>query len=198
MTSFVRRVLWPAIALLVVMTVLTGAAYPAVITAAAQVVFPHQANGSLIVANGQTVGSTLIGQCFDQDKYFWGRLSAAGVTDSNPCGYDANASAGSNLGPTSQDLIDRINSQVADWQAKYGNAPIPVDLVTTSASGFDPDITPAGADYQVARVALARGMTEDAVRAMVAKHTEGPLLGFLGQPRVHVLELNLDLDGLLQ
>ena len=198
MTSFVRRVLWPAIALLVAMTVITGAAYPAVITAAAQVIFPHQANGSMIVVNGQTVGSSLIGQCFDQEKYFWGRLSVAGVTDANPCGYDANASAGSNLGPTSQDLINRINAQVADWQSKYGNAPIPVDLVTTSASGFDPDITPAGAEYQVARVALARGMTEDAVRAMVAKHTEGPLLGFLGQPRVHVLELNLDLDGLLQ
>lgn len=197
MRSFLRRVLWPAIALLLAMTVITGAAYPALITAVAQVVFPHQANGSMIVANGQTVGSSLIGQCFDQDKYFWGRPSAAGVTDDNPCGYDANASAGSNLGPTSQTLIDRINSQVADWQSKYGNTPIPVDLVTTSASGFDPDITPAGADYQVARVAQARGLTEDAVRALVAKHTEGPLLGFLGQPRVHVLELNLDLDGIL-
>jgi K+-transporting ATPase, C subunit len=198
MTSFLRRVLWPAIALLVAMTVITGAAYPALITAVAQVVFPHQANGSMIVVNGQTVGSSLIGQCFDQDKYFWGRPSAAGVTTDNPCGYDANASAGSNLGPTSQALLDRINAQVADWQSKYGNAPIPVDLVTTSASGFDPDITPAGAEYQVARVAAARGLTVDAVRALVAKHTEGPLLGFLGQPRVHVLELNLDLDGLLQ
>ena len=139
----------------------------------------------------------MIGQCFDQDKYFWGRPSAAGVTDENPCGYDANASAGSNLGPTSQDLLDRIDAQVADWQSKYGNAPIPVDLVTTSASGFDPDITPAGAEYQVARVAAARGMSEDDVRAVVARHSEGPFLGFLGQPRVHVLELNLDLDGLL-
>lgn len=198
MTTFLRRVLWPAIALLIAMTVITGAAYPALITAVAQVAFPHQANGSLIVVNGQTVGSSLIGQCFDQDKYFWGRPSAAGVTTDNPCGYEANASAGSNLGPTSQALLDRINAQVADWQSKYGNRPIPVDLVTTSASGFDPDITPAGAEYQVARVATARGMTEDAVRALVAKHTEGALLGFLGQPRVHVLELNLDLDGLLQ
>ena len=198
MTSFVRRVLWPAIALLIAMTVITGAAYPALITAVAQVAFPHQANGSLIVVNGQTVGSSLIGQCFDQDKYFWGRPSAAGVTTDNPCGYDANASAGSNLGPTSQALLDRINAQVADWQSKYGNGPIPVDLVTTSASGFDPDITPAGAEYQVPRIAAARGMTEDAVRALVAKHTEDALLGFLGQPRVHVLELNLDLDGLLQ
>ena len=198
MSSFLRRVLWPAIALLIAMTVITGAAYPALITAVAQVAFPHQANGSMIAVNGQTVGSSLIGQCFDQDKYFWGRPSAAGVTTDDPCGYDANASAGSNLGPTSQALLDRINAQVADWQSKYGNAPIPVDLVTTSASGFDPDITPAGAEYQVARVAVARGMTEDAVRAVVAKHTEGALLGFLGQPRVHVLELNLDLDGLLQ
>jgi K+-transporting ATPase ATPase C chain len=198
MTSFLRRVLWPAFALLLVMTVITGAAYPALVTAVAQVAFPHQANGSMIIVNGQAVGSSLIGQCFTEDKYFWGRPSAAGATTDNPCGYDANSSAGSNLGPTSQALLDRINAQVADWQSKYGNAPIPVDLVTTSASGLDPDISPAGAEYQVARVAAARGMTEDAVRATVARHTEQPLLGFLGEPRVHVLELNLDLDGLLQ
>jgi K+-transporting ATPase ATPase C chain len=198
MTSFLRRVLWPAFALLLVMTVITGAAYPALVTAVAQVAFPHQANGSMIIVNGQAVGSSLIGQCFTEDKYFWGRPSAAGATTDNPCGYDANSSAGSNLGPTSQALLDRINAQVADWQSKFGNAPIPVDLVTTSASGLDPDISPAGAEYQVARVAAARGMTEDAVRATVARHTEQPLLGFLGEPRVHVLELNLDLDGLLQ
>jgi K+-transporting ATPase ATPase C chain len=198
MTSFLRRVLWPAFALLLVMTVITGAAYPALVTAVAQVAFPHQANGSMIIVNGQAVGSSLIGQCFTEDKYFWGRPSAAGATTDNPCGYDANSSAGSNLGPTSQALLDRINAQVADWQSKYGNAPIPVDLVTTSASGLDPDVSPAGAEYQVARVAAARGMTEDAVRATVARHTEQPLLGFLGEPRVHVLELNLDLDGLLQ
>ena len=198
MNHFLRRVLWPAFALLLVMTVITGAAYPALVTAVAQVAFPHQANGSMIVVNGQEVGSSLIGQCFSDDKYFWGRPSAAGATADNPCGYDANSSAGSNLGPTSQALLDRINAQVADWQSKYGNAPIPVDLVTTSASGLDPDISPAGAEYQVARVAAARGMTADAVRAVVAKHTEQPLLGFLGEPRVHVLELNLDLDGLLQ
>lgn len=198
MTSFLRRVLWPAFALLLVMTVITGAAYPALVTAVAQVAFPHQANGSMIIVNGQAVGSSLIGQCFTEDKYFWGRPSAAGATTDNPCGYDANSSAGSNLGPTSQALLDRINAQVADWQSKYGNAPIPVDLVTTSASGLDPDISPAGAEYQVARVAAARDMTEDAVRATVARHTEQPLLGFLGEPRVHVLELNLDLDGLLQ
>ena len=198
MTSFLRRVLWPAFALLIAMTVITGAAYPALVTAVAQVAFPRQANGSMIIVNGQAVGSSLIGQCFTEDKYFWGRPSVAGATTDNPCGYDANSSAGSNLGPTSQTLLDRINAQVADWQSKYGSAPIPVDLVTTSASGLDPDISPAGAEYQVARVAAARGMTEDAVRAIVAKHMEQPLLGFLGEPRVHVLELNLDLDGLLQ
>jgi K+-transporting ATPase ATPase C chain len=198
MNNFLRRVLWPAFALLLVMTVITGAAYPALVTAVAQVAFPHQANGSMIVVNGREVGSSLIGQCFSEDKYFWGRPSAAGATADNPCGYDANSSGGSNLGPTSQALLDRINAQVSDWQSKYGNGPIPVDLVTTSASGLDPDISPAGAEYQVARVATARGMTVDAVRALVAKHTEGPLLGFLGQSRVHVLELNLDLDGLLR
>ena len=198
MTRFLRRVVWPAVAMLLLMTVLTGAAYPALVTAVAQIAFPSQANGSMITAtDGRVIGSALIGQCFDQPQYFWGRLSVAGATSDNPCGYDGNSSAGSNLGPTSQTLLDRINSQVADWQSKYGNAPIPVDLVTTSASGLDPDISPAAADYQVARVAAARGLSEDAVRAAVARHTEGPLLGFLGESRVHVLELNLDLDGLL-
>jgi potassium-transporting ATPase KdpC subunit len=198
MAGFVRRVIWPAVALLLLMTLLTGAAYPALVTAVAQVVFPSQANGSMITTtDGRVIGSSLIGQCFDQPQYFWGRLSASGATSDNPCGYDANSSAGSNLGPTSQTLLDRINSQVADWQQKYGTAPIPVDLVTTSASGLDPDISPAAAEYQVARVAAARGLSEDAVRAAVSRHTEGPLLGFLGEPRVHVLELNLDLDGLL-
>jgi potassium-transporting ATPase KdpC subunit len=193
MTTFVRRQLYPAVALLVLLTLLTGVAYPAVVTAVAQVVFPHQANGSFIVVNGQAVGSSLIGQAFDDPKYFSGRLSAAG-TD----GYDANASAGSNLGPTNQKLIDRIAAQVDAMRAANGNAPIPVDLVTTSASGLDSDISPAGAEYQVARVAKARGMSEGDVRAAVARHTEGPALGFLGQARVHVLELNLDLDGALR
>ena len=196
--GFIRRVLWPAIAMLILLTLLTGAAYPAVITAVAQVAFPSQANGSMITTtDGRLIGSSLIGQCFDQPQYFWGRLSAAGVTDSNPCGYDANNSAGSNLGPTSQTLIDRINAQVADRQSKYGNAPIPVDLVTTSGSGFDPEISPAAAEYQVARVAAARDLSPDVVRAAVARHTQQPLLGFLGEPRVNVLLLNLDLDGLL-
>ena len=199
MTTFLRRVVWPAFALLVALTLITGVVYPAVVTAVAQVAFSHQANGSFIVAkDGRTIGSSLIGQAFSDDTYFWGRLSAAGATDQNPLGYDASSSAGSNLGPTNQDLLDRINQSVADYQAANGNAPIPVDLITTSASGLDPDISPAAAEYQVARVAKARGMSEDDVRAAVARHTEQPLLGFLGEPRVHVLELNLDLDGLLQ
>jgi len=194
MISFIRNFLRPAIALLIAMTVITGIAYPAAITAVAQTVFPFQANGSmLIAADGKTVGSSLIGQAFDDPKYFWGRPSDAGTN-----GYDGTASAGSNLGPTSQTLIDQISQRVDAERAANGDAPVPVDLVTTSASGLDPDISPAAAEYQVARVAKARGMTEDQVRAYVARHTEQPLLGFLGEPRVHVLELNLDLDGLLK
>jgi K+-transporting ATPase ATPase C chain len=190
MTTFLRDQLRPAIAILIALTVLTGVAYPALITAVAQLVFPSQANGSLLIVNGNVVGSTLIGQAFSDPKYFWGRLSAAGAD-----GYDGMASAGSNLGPTNPDLIDRVTEDLAALQAANGGGPVPVDLLTTSASGLDPDISPAGAEYQVARVAAARGMTEDQVRAAVARHTEGPLLGFLGQPVVHVLELNLDLDG---
>jgi K+-transporting ATPase ATPase C chain len=121
----------------------------------------------------------------------------AGATDENPLGYDGSSSAGSNLGPTNTDLLDRIVSQVDDLRAANGDRPIPVDMVTTSASGLDPHISPANADYQVARIAAARGMTEDAVREIVARHTQQPMLGFLGQPTVNVLELNLDLDGLL-
>lgn len=193
MTTFFRRQVYPAVMLLVLITVLTGLAYPAAITAVAQAAFPTQANGSLISVDGKVVGSTLIGQAFDDPRYFWGRLSAAGAD-----GYDANASAGSNLGPTNQDLIDRISQSIDSFRAANGDAPIPVDLVTTSASGLDSDISPAGAEYQVARVARARSISENDVRAAVARHTEGRLFGFLGQPRVHVLELNLDLDGLLQ
>jgi K+-transporting ATPase ATPase C chain len=192
MTTFLRHRLWPAIALLLTLTVITGVIYPVAVTAVAQLVFPSQANGSLIVVDGKTVGSSLIGQAFSDDKYFWGRLSAAGKD-----GYDASGSAGSNLGPTSRTLIDRITADVDRVRAANGGGPVPVDLVTTSASGLDPDISPAAADYQVARVAKARGMTEDAVRAVVARHTEQPFLGFLGEPRVNVLLLNLDLDGLL-
>jgi K+-transporting ATPase ATPase C chain len=197
MRTFVAQQLRPAILLLVLLTLITGVAYPGIVTAIGQVAFPSQANGSFITVNGAQVGSSLIGQAFDQPKYFWGRPSAAGATASNPAGYDGTSSAGSNLGPTSKALIDRITASVDQLRQANGNAPIPVDLVTTSASGLDPDISPAAAEYQVARVAAARGMTPDAVRAVVARHTTQPLLGFLGEPVVNVLELNLDLDGLL-
>lgn len=193
MTRVLRHYLWPAFAILVAMTLITGVAYPALVTAIAQVAFPGQANGSMIVANGQTVGSSLIGQAFSQPEYFWGRPSAAGAD-----GYDASGSAGSNLGPNDKRLIERITAEVDRLREANGGGPVPVDLVTTSASGLDPDISPEAADYQVARVAQARGLSEEVVRAAVARHTQGALLGFLGQPRVNVLELNLDLDGLLR
>jgi K+-transporting ATPase ATPase C chain len=193
MTTFLRTVLRPAIVLLVAMTVVTGVAYPAIVTAVAQVAFPHQANGSLIsTADGRVIGSSLIGQAFSDPKYLWGRPSAAGKD-----GYDANGSAGSNLGPTSQALIDRISAEVDRLKAANGDAPIPVDLVTTSASGLDPQISPAAAEYQVARIATARGIDVAVVRAAVARHTDQPLFGFIGEPAVNVLLVNLDLDGLL-
>jgi potassium-transporting ATPase KdpC subunit len=192
MRNFVKTQLWPAVAVLLALTVITGLAYPAAVTAIAQVAFPGQANGSMIVVDGNTVGSSLIGQAFDDPKYFSGRPSAAGA------GYDSTASGGSNLAPTSQALIDRITAQVDALRKANGNAPIPVELVTTSASGLDPDISPAAAEYQVARVAKARGMTVDQVRTVVARHTTQPFLGFIGSASVRVLELNLDLDGLLK
>jgi K+-transporting ATPase ATPase C chain len=192
MTRFLRHYLWPAFAILLTLTIVTGMVYPAIVTAVAQVAFPNQANGSMIIVNGQTVGSSLIGQAFSEPKYFWGRPSAAGAD-----GYDASSSAGSQLGPTSKDLIDRITAEVDRLREANGGGPVPVDLVTTSASGLDPDISPAAAEYQVARVAAARSMSEVDVRAAVARHTEQPFLGFLGQPRVNVLLLNLDLDGVV-
>jgi K+-transporting ATPase ATPase C chain len=191
--TFVSHQLRPAVGLLLALTVLTGIAYPVAVTAVAQLAWPHQANGSLIVVDGRTLGSSLIGQSFSDPKYFWGRPSAAGKD-----GYDANASGGSNLGPTTKALIDRVTAEVDRLRAANGNAPIPVDLVTTSASGLDPDISPAAADYQVPRVAAARGMTADLVRAAVARHTSEPLLGFIGEARVNVLELNLDLEGMIR
>jgi potassium-transporting ATPase KdpC subunit len=194
LTTFLRHRLWPAFALLVAMTVLLGVIYPLAVTAVAQIAFPSQANGSFVVtADGRTIGSSLIGQAFDQPRYFWGRPSAAGKD-----GYDASGSAGSQLGPTSQALIDRITADVDRLRAANGGGPVPVDLVTTSASGLDPDVSPAAAEYQVNRVAAARGLTAEAVRAAVARHTEQPFLGFLGEPRVNVLLVNLDLDGLLR
>ena len=192
MTRFLRHVLWPAFAVLLALTIVTGLIYPAVVTAVAQVAFPNQANGSMIVVDGKTLGSSLIGQGFSDPKYFWGRPSAAGAD-----GYDASSSAGSQLGPTNPKLIERITADVDRLRAANGGGPVPVDLVTTSASGLDPDISPAGAEYQVARVAAARTMSEADVRAAISRHTQQPLLGFIGQPRVNVLLLNLDLDGVV-
>lgn len=192
MDAFWRQYLRPAIAVLIGLAAVTGLVYPAAVTAVAQVVFPAQANGSMITVDGRTVGSTLIGQSFSDPRYFWGRPSAA------EDGYDGMASGGSNLGPTSRALIERVAADVDRLRDATGTAPVPVDLVTASASGLDPHISPEAAAYQVARVAAARGLDPAEVEAAVARHTEGRLVGFLGEPRVHVLELNLDLDGALQ
>ena len=182
----------PALMALLILTLFTGVLYPLAVTGLAQLLFPHQANGSLIVRDGKVVGSELIGQYFDAPQYFWGRPSAAA-----PFPYNAAASSGSNLGPMNPALIDAVTGRVATLrEADPGNdARIPVDLVTASGSGLDPHISPAAAAYQARRVARIRGMDESAVRRLVAEHTEGRQFGLLGEPRVNVLKLNLALDG---
>ena len=193
------RELRPAIVLLLAFTVITGLIYPAVITLIAQAVFPHQAGGSLITVNGKVIGSELIGQTFTADKYFHSRPSAITTTDAKgntiPDYYDATNSEGSNLGPTSKALIARVQGDAAKLKAQNPGTPIPVELVTTSASGLDPDITPAGAAFQIPRVAKARKMTQDQVAALVAQATVQRSMGMLGEPRVNVLKLNLLLDA---
>ena len=183
----------PAFFMLLIFTVITGVIYPLIVTGIAQVAFPHQANGSLIVKDGKTIGSELIGQQFDDPKYFWGRPSAT-----TPEPYNAASSSGSNLGPANSALISAVEARVKALQEADPNnmLPIPVDLVTASASGLDPHISVASGLYQVHRVATARGLNEAQVQELVDKYTEGRQFGFLGEPRVNVLELNLALDEL--
>src|SRR6202790_1838542 len=177
-----------SILMTIVTTILLGVVYPFAVTALAQLIFPHQANGELIMRDGKIVGSRLIGQPFFSPGYFHSRPSAAGN------GYDAGNSGGSNLGPTNKMLIDRVNGDVQKLQAENPNMPVPMDLITTSGSGLDPHISPDGAAFQAPRIAKERGMSQSDVNALIAKHTQSRQLGFLGEPRVNVLELNLDLD----
>ncbi len=188
--GYMKKNLVISILFTIVTTVIFGLIYPLVVTGIAQVVFPRQANGELIKSGDKIVGSHLIGQPFTEPGYFWSRPSAAGNA-----GYDPTASGGSNYAPTNKMLIDRVNASVKQLQPTNPGAPIPVDLVTASGSGLDPDISPAAAEFQIPRVAKERGMTEGDVRALVAKHTRGRQFGILGEPRVNVLDLNLELDG---
>ena len=191
----------PAILVLIALTLITGLAYPLALTAIAGVLFPKQAQGSLIELDGKVVGSALIGQEFKDDKYFHGRPSATSAPDpadstkTVPAPYNAANSGGSNLGPTSKALNDRIKEDVDKLRAENPSVPVPVDLVTTSASGLDPDISPEGALFQVPHVAKARNLPEDRIRQLVTENTQGRLAGLLGEPRVNVLALNLALDA---
>jgi K+-transporting ATPase ATPase C chain len=183
----------PALVSLTLLTILTGVAYPVAVTVVAQVLFPAQANGSLVVRDGKPVGSTLIGQPFDDPKYFWSRLSAT-----SPMGYNGAASSGSNLGPLSDALIDAVKGRIDALKAADpdNTLPIPIDLVTASGSGLDPHVSPAAARYQLARVARARGVPEATVRDLITRHTSGRQWGIFGEPVVNVLELNLALDAI--
>ena len=191
----------PAIIILILLTLITGVAYPLAMTAIAGVLFPNQAQGSLIERDGKVVGSALIGQAFKDDKYFHGRPSAttapdpADSTKTVPAPYNAANSGGSNLGPTSKALNDRVKEDVDKLKTENPSAAVPIDIVTTSGSGLDPDISPEGALFQVPRVAKARNMPEERVRALVTENTQGRLAGLLGEPRVNVLALNLALDA---
>ena len=194
MTSQLR----PALTVFVLLTILTGVVYPAVVTGIAQLVFPHKANGSIVERDGNAIGSELIGQSFDDRRYFWGRPSAT-TKDDKDLPYNAESSAGSNLGPTNPALFDAVRDRVKAMREAHPDqtGPVPVDLITTSASGLDPHISPAAAEYQVARVAEARkrSMSADDVRRLVSAHTEGRTFGVLGEPRVNVLMLNRALDA---